>query len=626
MIATARDAAPRVAQGEPLQPRPEAPRIQLLDDATIDRIAAGEVIERPASVMKELVENALDAGAERITIKLEDGGLTSLSVEDDGLGISFRDLPLAFERHATSKITAAADIMHVGSFGFRGEALASIAAVSRVRCVSRTADEDTGGMIEIEGGEIVRREPAARNRGTTITVEDLFFNTPARRKYMRTAQAEKRAVMKQVTRLTLAHRQVRWLVMSGKDTLLDLHPAASLTDRARDLLGASSVDHLARFTYSKGGFGIRGLASKPTLTRGNREHQFLFINRRPIQSAALSQAIAQAYREVIPAGRYPVVIAFLEVPTGEVDVNVHPAKTEVRLLLEREIFGMLKKSLQEGLSLRASPELQPWAGPVADHPGTDGVRQAQDDFLRAHFQRGGSAGYEYRGVPTGQGELFGARAMHAGNDAALDRDASLAADSGASAEPLNSAPFWQLHRTYIVTQIRGGLVLIDQHNSHERILYNEAKRSLGNDGHAVPTQQLLFPSHLELTPGQIQAWQNHADQLAAMGFSIEPFGGQSVLVQGLPASVRNWNEGQLLLDILDDLAWDGDPAQEDRRDLLASFACHGAIRAGEPLAVPEMQNLVDQLFATDTPLSCPHGRPTLIQFSLAELEKRFGRT
>ncbi|MBU2502481.1 DNA mismatch repair protein MutL, partial [bacterium] len=186
--------------------------------------------------------------------------------------------------------------------------------------------------------------------------------------------------------------------------------------------------------------------------------------------------------------------------------------------------------------------------------------------------------------------------------------------------------FWQLHRTYIVTQIRGGLVLIDQHNSHERILYNEAQQALAGRDRGVPTQQLLFPAHLELTPGQVQAWQTHSDQLAAMGFTIEPFGGQSILVQGIPASLKNWNEGQLLLDILDDLAWDDKPSQENQVDLLASYACHGAVRAGEPLTVPEMQNLVDQLFATDTPLSCPHGRPTLIQFSLAELEKRFGRT
>ncbi len=604
-------------------------RIQLLDGATIDRIAAGEVIERPASVVKELVENALDAEAGSIAVRLEDGGLTSLVVEDDGDGISYQDLPLAFDRHATSKITAAADIMHVGSFGFRGEALASIASVSRVRCVSRRTDEDTGSMIEIEGGELLRREPAPRNAGTTITVSDLFYNTPARRKYMRTAQAEKRAVLKLITRFALAHRDVRWLVRSEKDVLLDLQPAPSLTARARDLLGASVSDHLARFSFDKGGFNIRGLASRPTLTRGNREHQYLFINRRPVQNTALSQAVFQAYREVIPAGRFPVVIAFLDVPPGEVDVNVHPAKTEVRLLMEREIFGMLKKALQEGLSLRSAPELEPWSG-YQSSPGTpDAVRtaidRAQDDFLRDHFQRGGSAGYEYRGVPAGQGELFGGRALAGSLD--LSPGASGVAEPAAgNVDALHPAPFWQLHRTYIVTQIRGGLVLIDQHNSHERILYNQAKQCLGKEGHRVSTQQLLFPTSLDLNPGQVQAWQSHADQLAAMGFSIDPFGGQSILVQGLPASLKNWNEGQLLLDILDDLAWDDNPSQENQVDLLASYACHGAVRAGEPLTVPEMQNLVDQLFATDTPLSCPHGRPTLIQFSLAELEKRFGRT
>jgi len=398
--------------------------------------------------------------------------------------------------------------------------------------------------------------------------------------------------------------------------VLDLRPASSLTDRARDLLGASVSEHLVRFEAAKGGFSIGGLASRPTWTRGNREQQFIFINRRPVESRALSQAIVQAYREVIPAGRFPVVIAFLQVPPGEVDVNVHPAKTEVRLLLEREIFGLLKNALADGLSLRAAENLRPWDGSEGEGGGTDElaagrVAAAQDDFLRQHFQRGASAGYEYKGVPRGQGELFGAAALRP----------APGADDGmtVSDAPLHSAPFWQLHRTYIVTQIRGGLVLIDQHNSHERILYNEAKQALGGEA-GVPTQQLLFPAHLELTPGQVQAWQAHADQLRRMGFTIEPFGGQSILVQGIPASLKNWSEGQLLLDMLDDLAWDDKPSRENEVDLLASYA------AGEPLTLPEMQNLVDQLFATDTPLSCPHGRPTLIQFSLSELEKRFGRS
>jgi DNA mismatch repair protein MutL len=602
-------------------------KIRVLDNHTIDRIAAGEVVERPASIVKELVENALDAGAGQITISLEEGGMALLSVEDDGHGIPFRDLPLAFERHATSKIASAADIMQVASFGFRGEALASIASVSQVRCVSRMADEEMGGLIEISGGEITRREPAPRNPGSTITVRDLFYNVPARRKFMKSAQAEKRAIMKLMTQLALAHPDIRWIVKSGSDIALDLRPADSLTDRARDLLGSSVMEHMARFEMEKGGFSIGGLASRPTWTRGNREQQFIFVNRRPVENRALSQAIVQAYREVVPSGRHPVVIAFLQVPQGEVDVNVHPAKTQVRLLLEREIFGMLKNALSEGLSLRKSDELRPWIAdsePSSAAGATERIADAQDDYLRRYFQRGGSAGFEFKGVPAGQGELFGSSAMR---PTALGDEAD-AGLTGVSETPLHSAPFWQLHRTYIVTQIRGGLVLIDQHNSHERILYNEAKRALEERGETagVPTQQLLFPAHLELTPGQVQAWQTHADQMKAMGFTIEPFGGQSIIIQGIPASLKNWNEGRLLLDMLDDLAWDDKPSQENQVDLLASYACHGAVRAGEPLTIPEMQNLVDQLFATDTPLSCPHGRPTLIQFTLGELEKRFGRT
>ncbi len=609
-------------------------QIRVLDGATIDRIAAGEVVERPASIVKELVENAIDAGANKISITLQEGGLTSLTIDDDGHGIAFQQLPLAFERHATSKIASAADIMRVGSFGFRGEALASISSVAKVRCVSRVAAEDTGGLIEVCGSEITRREPAPRNVGTTISVSDLFYNTPARRKFMKTAQAEKRAIMKLMTQLALAHQEIRWLVKADEKIAMDLRPAASLTDRARDLLGSSVMSHLARFEMQKGGFSIGGLASRPTWTRGNREQQYIFINRRPVQNPALSQAIVQAYREVIPTGKHPVVIAFLQVPDGEVDANVHPAKTEVRLLLEREIFGMLKNSLQEGLSLRNAENMRPWQGATpkmgTHSDATSKIALAQDDYLRKEFSRGGSAGFEHKGVPSGQGELFSAAATRTPLPASDADHGEDYLSSGVTQQdaPLHSAPFWQLHRTYIVTQIRGGLVLIDQHNSHERILYNEAQIALEKDGTVggVPTQQLLFPAHLELTPGQIQAWQTHADQMTAMGFTIEPFGGQSILVQGIPASLKNWNEGRLLLDILDDLAWDDKPSQENKVDLLASYACHAAVRAGEPLTLPEMQNLVDQLFATDTPLSCPHGRPTLIQFTLSELEKKFGRS
>lgn len=617
--------------------------IRLLDDATVDRIAAGEVIERPASVVKELVENALDAGAQSLKIEIDDGGLALIRLEDDGHGILFRDLPLAFERHATSKISSAADILQIGSFGFRGEALASIAAVSRCEMITRNSTEEIGGRIRLTGGETDLREPAPRNHGTTITVQDLFFNTPARRKYLASAAAEKRAVVSLVTTLALAHPKVRWQLIADQQILMDYRPVDSLPERAHDVLGAAVMEHMARFASSEGGLTVNGLASRPTWTRGNRSQQFIYVNRRAIHSTALSQAIFQAYREVVPRGRHPVVLLFLEIPAGEVDVNVHPAKTEVRLLLERRVFSLVRSALHEGLNLRAASPVdeaasaQAAAGATgegitpaaAGEPTTEALAnlaRAEADYLRRHLRQHGphAVGDRPGRRPAGgeQSDLFAtSRPAVERSEAVASEPATLATGS----DPLHAPPFWQLHRTYILTQIRGALVLVDQHASHERILYNQAKQSLESREAGIPTQQLLFPAHLELTPAQLQAYQQHQQDLQALGFTIQPFGGQSILVQGMPASLKNWAEGQLLLDILDDLAVGAKDPDESRKDLLASFACHGAIRAGEQLTLPEMQNLMDQLFATDLPQSCPHGRPTMIQFTLAELEKKFGR-
>ncbi len=599
--------------------------IRILDSASIDRIAAGEVIERPASVVKELVENALDAGAGSIRVQIREGGISYISIEDDGHGVPFRELPLAFERHATSKIVSAADILHVGSFGFRGEALASIASVSRCTMTSRSAQEDVGGMIRIAGSVNERREPAPRNVGTTVTIEDLFYNTPARRKYLKTPAAERKAVVGVITSIALACPEVRWRLVCDGETVLDLLPADALTERARDLLGSHVVEHMARFSAEEGGIAVGGLASRPTYTRPNRIQQFLYVNRRPVRSPALAQAIALAYREVIPPGRHAAVILFIDVPSGEVDVNVHPAKTEVRLMLERSIFSLVMRALQEGLDLRGRM--------VPGHAAADGGRTDESDPNRARIhqedlrrQFSGSASAPEVLQPGGQGSLFsGAGAAASAENglfsAAQDESQSAAGDDAA----LRPAPFWQLHRTYILTQIKSGLVLIDQHNSHERVLYNDAQKALAAGSFAIAVQQLLFPVTLELTPQQVQAFQDHSDELGRLGFAVQPFGGQSVIVQGIPSSLKNWNEGQLLLDILDDLAESGTGRNEDSDDLLASYACHGAIRAGARLTVPEMQNLVDKLFATDLPLSCPHGRPTMIEYSLEELERRFGR-
>ncbi|MBU0743359.1 DNA mismatch repair endonuclease MutL [bacterium] len=594
--------------------------IRILDSASVDRIAAGEVIERPASVVKELAENALDAGAGNIGISITDGGAAAIVVEDDGEGIPYRELPLALERHATSKIISAADITQVASFGFRGEALASIASVSRCTVVSRTADEDVGGMIRVAGSVVERREPSPRNRGTTVTIEDLFYNTPARRKYLKTPQAEKKAVLNTVTTIALAYPEVRWRLTADGTTLLDLLPADSLPSRVRDLLGAQILEHLGRFERVEGGIGVGGLASRPTLTRISRAQQFFYVNRRPVESNALAQAVRLAYKDVIPPGRHPVVLLFLDIPHGDVDVNVHPTKSEVRLVLERHIFGMVMTALREGLDLRADPAFAPDDGtapvdaPSSNRGPLQSLAEAQEDYLRRHFTSPGGA------PADGQPSLF---------DGADGREARIiAADpfpGTGGGEPGRQAPFWQLHRTYICTQTRGGLLIIDQHNSHERILYNEARKTLGETSPRVPVQQLLFPVNLDLTPMQVQTYQSHAAELGKLGFAIQPFGGHSILVQGIPSSLKNWREGQLLLDVLDDLSETGRADNASHDDLLASYACHGAVRAGALMTQPEMQNLLDRLFATDKPLSCPHGRPTLIQFTREELEKRFGR-
>ncbi len=584
-------------------------QIRILDTVSIDRIAAGEVIERPASVVKELIENSLDAGASKINVNIVDGGITSISVEDDGHGIPFRELPLVFERHATSKIVSAADIVQVDSFGFRGEAMASIASVSRCTVTSRSEDEDIGGMMRVCGGATERREPASRNRGTTIIVEDLFFNTPARRKYLKTPAAEKKAITNVVTSIAMAYPEIRFKLLSDDAPVLDLLTVDSLPARVKDLLGGPASEHLTRFEAEEGGIAVGGLASKPTWTRPNRTQQFIFINRRPVKSPLLSQAIATAYKEVIPPGRHPVVVLFLQIPAGEVDINVHPAKTEVRLMLERTVFSLINSSLRDGLNLR---ELTPLPDvPRSDSPDLDSINEAQNDYLKKHF----ASKYSATDSNSSQPGLFD----NSPNSSVAQQQAS------SENSQLRSAPFWQLHRTYICTQIKGALVIIDQHNSHERILYNEAQASVDDGAFAIPVQQLLFPVHLELSPAQVQTFQSNQAELQALGFVAEAFGGQSIIVQGIPSSVKNWSEGQLLLDILDDLSDTDQSSNADSNDLLASFACHGAIRAGQLLTVPEMQNLVDKLFATDIPLSCPHGRPTLIQFTIEDLEKRFGR-
>lgn len=606
--------------------------IRLLDPGCVERIAAGEVVERPASVVKELVENSLDAGAALIRVRLRRGGVEEILVEDDGSGIPAREIPLAVERHATSKIAGSGDLTSILSYGFRGEALAAIASVSRFSLRSRWSEEDHGGRLDVVGGRLERNEPLARPSGTTVLVRDLFFNTPARKAFLRSEASERRAVTQVLTAIALAHPEVGFRLEAEGSVALDLPAARDLATRAMGVFGASVVERMRRFEGEAHGLRVAGLASLPTYTRGNRTGQFFYVNRRPIFDKGMAHAVSSAYREVVPGGRFPVLLVFLDVMPARVDVNVHPAKAEVRFRDEGAVHELIRHALQEALSLRHEPEETP-RGQGRGEPGgrspeaealTRIEQVAQELFLegsggaqtsRDRWRRAADAPALFDAVGTGETP---GRFVPEGAPV----DPGLSAVLGA-ASPESTPLFWQLHNTFILTQIRGALVIVDQHNSHERILYNEGRKAL--DGRGAATQQLLFPVTLELTPAELATYEVHRGDLERVGFLTEPFGGSTVLVRGIPAEIRNWNEGAMLRDILADLGDAGHSGTDPREAILASYSCHGAIRAGERLTLPEMRSLMDRLFATELPYSCPHGRPTLIRIGLGELERRFGR-
>lgn len=606
--------------------------IRLLDPGCVERIAAGEVLERPASAVKELVENAIDAGATRVRVAVRRGGLEEILVEDDGHGIPEREMPLALERHATSKIGGSGDLAAVVSFGFRGEALASIASVSRFTLRSRAAGEEIGARMDVVDGRIERREPITRHVGTTVVARDLFHNVPVRKEFLKSEGAERRAISQAITGLALAHPTVGFRLEADDAVVLDLPVAMDLETRVHGVFGSSVAERLRRFEGEAAGMRVEGLTSLPTYTRGNRTGQYFFVNRRTVWDKGLAHAVSAAYRDVIPPGRFALTVLFLDVPPARVDVNVHPTKAEVRLRDEGSAHELVRHAVRASLALDQEPpeenvaaaggaEGAPRTSPEerqrerleqlvqsAMHAPTEGYvsgpqwsRQQSSPSLFSSEQVGETPGrFQASGAPVDPG-LAGAMA---------------AVTSGTEL-------FWQLHNTFILTQIRGALVIVDQHNSHERILYDQAKQSLGGQTPAI--QQLLFPNTLDLSPEELSTYEVHRGDLERVGFITEPFGGQTILVRGIPSGLRNWNDGSLLRDVLADLGDAGNSGHDPREAVLASMSCHGAIRAGEKLTLPEMQSLMDRLFATDQPYSCPHGRPTLIRIGLPELERRFGR-
>lgn len=574
---------------------PRGRRIAILPDAVANRIAAGEVVERPASVVKELLENAVDAGATAVSVAIESGGKTLIRVADDGEGMVRADALLALDRHATSKVRSEADLVGVATFGFRGEALPSIAAVSRFDLETASAEEAVGTRVSAAGGLVGAVEDLVRQPGTTVTVRSLFFNTPARRKFLRSARSETRACLEHATTLALARPSLGVVVTSDGRAALEALPAPSLAGRVAQLEGPDFAATLVPVAFEQGALRIEGLAQRPADAQPSGRLVYLFVNGRPFRDHFLVRAAERGYRATLPAGLRPSLVLCLTVPAADVDVNVHPAKLEVRF---RDRFG-LEAAVEEAVH-RALGALVS-AAPV-----------------------GGS-----RALPWEH------RAMAA--PAAAPGEAGAPADLFAPAEgepgPEGDAPaapppafriVAQVHDTYILVEGPAGLLIVDQHSAHERVLFERTMRVLRDGG--AGAQTLLFPLTVEFTPRELDVLEEQRELLERLGYEFAPFGGRSVVVHVVPAPHQRFDAARCLRELVADVAGNRFGALANRLErFAATFSCRAAIKAGHALTRQEMEELVARLFDAELPAHDVHGRPTIVQLPLAELERRFGR-
>ena len=575
-------------------------KIRILDERTANQIAAGEVVERPASVVKELVENALDAGATEIRIRVSRGGVEEIRVLDDGEGMDSGDLLLAVERHATSKLTRLDGLSSLGTLGFRGEALPSIASVSLMTLESCPGASGEGHRLRVEGGSVLPPESVGHPRGTTVTVRSLFFNAPARRKFLRAASTETGHVADVVSRIALAHFDRRFLLEADGKTLVDAPPAAHRGERVRQIFGAGTADALIRFERQAGPYRVSGFASRPDFTRSSTRDQWLFVNGRAVRDRGILHAIAGAYHTLLPRGRHPFVLIFLEVPADRVDVNVHPAKWEVRLADSGAIHEMvrhaIRSALEEERPLARLEGLVPAPVPAVATSGA-GRRETQS------LSGAPSESWEFSAGTPGATTLFDA----------------------AGGGPRSLVPLGQYRESYILASDEEGLVIVDQHAAHERVLYEQILREA--EERSARRQALLFPLTLEMDPARSRCLEEGREDLERLGFLLEPFGPKTFLVREVPALLGNADPAALLRDLADDFEGTaGARSLEKVRDrLAATTACHAAVKVDFPLTPEKMSYLLQELFRTSSPMTCPHGRPVLLRLSHRELEKSFHR-
>jgi DNA mismatch repair protein MutL len=571
-------------------------RIRRLPEATINRIAAGEVIERPSSVVKELAENAIDAGALHIDIVFRDGGRTYIGVADDGCGMPGEELALALERHATSKLQDD-DLLHIHTLGFRGEALPSIAAVSRLTIASRPAEAELAHAIIVEAGIASAPRPVALEPGTLVEVRDLFYSVPARLRFLRAERSETAEALEIVRRLAIANAHMAFTFATGDRQMLDLgvsDAGAQLSRRIADLLGQNFLQSSIPFDISRGPVRVRGFAGLPIHHRARSDMQIVIVNGRPVRDRLIMGALRAAYADVLPRGRFPVIVMFLECPPHEIDVNVHPAKLEVRFRDAARVRGLIVGALREALE-------------KGSRAGTHPARS--DQFFRPpDVQR--TMALEMPGSETILGFA--------------EDPAPVPSPPESTSAPLGHAR-GQVHETYIIAETDDGFIIVDQHAAHERIVYERMKTQLSASG--VPTQPLLIPAVIDMDPVSIAHLEAESDLLSRLGVVAETFGQGAMLVRELPAPLANANVTRLMQDIADSL--ENAPPQEmiDEKvnRLLASMACHHSVRAGRRLKLEEMNALLRDMERTLNSGQCNHGRPTHVELKLSQIERLFGR-
>ncbi len=560
-------------------------RIRLLPSDLVQRIAAGEVIERPASVVKELVDNSIDAGAKRIKVEVKGGGRELIRVTDDGVGMEREDVVLAFQRYATSKIFSPDDLWSISTLGFRGEALPSIASVSQVVLVTKPRGGVSGTSVEVVGGEVKEVKEVGAPEGTSVTVRNLFFNTPARRKFLKSLTSEYRQIADLLHSFLFAYPQLSLrLVQDGRE-VFNYPQAKGRGDRVEGIWGARYGRDMLSLFHQEDDLRIEGFISPPKASRTSGRHQRFFVNGRPITSRLLSHSLLQGYGNLLLPGSYPLAIIFLEVNPQLVDVNVHPTKREVKFSNSGWVHDTLARTVKTALgkgSFTTSPLRERRVEEAV--AGYFDRRSIQGTFPLAQRNREPTP----RREETQRGPLI---------------------------------DFWQVHNLYILTEIKGGLLIMDQHAAHERVLYEKALRNL--EGGRAIGQRLLFPQTIELTQVEYSLWEEHKEDFQRLGFELRPFGDQALLIEAVPAGAKNRGGEELVKGILDQLMEEGKAQGKD--EFAKSYACHGAIKSGDKLSPEEMSVLFDSLFATKTPYFCPHGRPTLIKLTLQELSRRFGR-